>query len=91
LPIADRWRALSLLFAAAAIAPPAPALADPLVCNTINYKPAAGLTATVADNALTVAWTGDRGQELRTRSEERLCEYRCQPLTSSRMSNGRFR
>jgi hypothetical protein len=41
--------------------------ADPLTCNLSAYKPAAGLTAAVAGNALTVTWDGDRGQELRIR------------------------
>ena len=65
--IGERSRLLPLLVATAAIALPARAFADPLTCNTNGYKPAAGLTATVADNALTIAWTGDRGQDVRMR------------------------
>src|SRR5215467_6821603 len=49
-----------LLFAAAASA-------DPLTCDLSAYKASSDLTATVANAALTVAWPGDRGQELRLR------------------------
>lgn len=53
---------------AAALALVAPrASADPIACNMGGYKTTAGLAASLADNALTVAWTGDRNQELRLR------------------------
>jgi hypothetical protein len=41
--------------------------ADPLSCDLASYKAAAGLTAAVAGDALTVTWDGDRGQEVRLR------------------------
>ncbi len=41
--------------------------ADPLTCNLSGYKAMAGLTASVADNTLTVTWDGDNGTELRMR------------------------
>lgn len=41
--------------------------ADPLNCNLGDYKGLPGLTAAVADNALTVTWEGDRSTELRMR------------------------
>src|SRR5262245_63654761 len=41
--------------------------ADPLACNMTAYKPLPGLTAASANNALTVAWDGDRSQSLRMR------------------------
>src|SRR4029453_9035273 len=43
------------------------AQADPLTCNLTNYKAAAGLTAAVADNTLSVTWDGDNNSELRMR------------------------
>src|SRR2546421_12957277 len=43
------------------------ASADPLVCTLAGYKAAAGLSAAVADNVLTLAWDGDRTQEVRLR------------------------
>ena len=43
------------------------ASADPLTCNLNAYKAAAGLTASVADNVLSVTWDGDKGQEVRLR------------------------
>src|SRR6185295_17892723 len=43
------------------------ASADPLTCNVTAYKALPGLTATVADNTLTLAWDGDRNQEVRLR------------------------
>lgn len=39
--------------------------ADPLTCDLANYKAAPGLTATVGGNALTVAWEGDNGADVR--------------------------
>ena len=46
----------------------APALcADSLKCDLAEYKGAAGLTAAVADNVLSVTWDGDKQQELRLR------------------------
>ena len=41
--------------------------ADPMACNLGAYKAAPGLSATMAADALTVAWSGDRNQELRLR------------------------
>ncbi|HYL37578.1 MAG TPA: hypothetical protein VEV17_16810 [Bryobacteraceae bacterium] len=41
--------------------------ADSLNCNLNDYKAAPGLTATVADDALTVMWDGEKQQELRLR------------------------
>src|SRR3954447_23530328 len=41
--------------------------ADPLTCDLSAYQATAGLTAAVANNALTVTWAGDRNQELRIR------------------------
>src|SRR5262245_63863131 len=45
----------------------AAASADPLVCTLSGYKASPGLTAGVADNVLTLAWDGDRTQEVRLR------------------------
>ena len=45
----------------------AAASADPLVCTLSGYKAAPGLTAAVSDNVLTLAWDGDRTQEVRLR------------------------
>lgn len=41
--------------------------ADPMVCTLDGYTAQAGLTAVQANNALTLQWAGDRGQELRMR------------------------
>jgi hypothetical protein len=41
--------------------------ADPLTCSLAGYKPLPGLTAVVAGQVLTVAWDGDRNEELRLR------------------------
>src|SRR5262245_4252189 len=41
--------------------------ADPLTCDLAQYRAAPDLTATVANSALTIAWTGDRNQDLRMR------------------------
>jgi hypothetical protein len=43
------------------------ASADPLTCNLTGYKALPGLTAAVADNTLTVAWDGDKNQDVRLR------------------------
>ena len=43
------------------------ASADPLTCNLSGYKAAPGLTASAADNALTLTWDGDKNQEVRLR------------------------
>ena len=50
-----------LLFTSAA------ASADPLTCNLSDYRQTPGLTATVANDALTVTWDGDSGQQVRLR------------------------
>ena len=42
-------------------------LADALTCDMAQYKSIAGLTATVDQNVLTVAWNGQNGSEMRTR------------------------
>jgi len=41
--------------------------ADPLHCDLTEYKPRAGLTASIADNLLLTSWRGERGVELRAR------------------------
>ena len=41
--------------------------ADPLTCSLSAYKAQPGLSASVADNVLTLTWDGDRDQELRLR------------------------
>jgi hypothetical protein len=41
--------------------------ADPMTCDVSAYKPAAGLSASAANNSLTVTWDGDRNQALRLR------------------------
>ncbi len=45
----------------------APLAADPLTCDLTQYTPSAGLTASVADDLLTLAWDGDPGQQGRLR------------------------
>jgi hypothetical protein len=52
---------LGLILAASALR------ADPLTCNLNDYKAATGLTAKVANDALTLAWDGENGAELRMR------------------------
>jgi hypothetical protein len=41
--------------------------ADPMTCDLKSYKPTPGLSASAANNTLTVVWNGDRNQELRLR------------------------
>ena len=60
-----RIRASAVAFALVCSA--SAAFGDPLVCTLAGYKAAAGLTAGVSDNVLTVAWDGDRTQEVRLR------------------------
>ena len=43
------------------------ASADPLTCNLTGYKAAAGLTAAVANDTLTLTWDGEGNQELQLR------------------------
>jgi hypothetical protein len=43
------------------------AWADPLTCTVAGYRAADGLTAAVANDALTATWDGDQGQEVRMR------------------------
>jgi len=43
------------------------AAADPISCDLSGYKAQPGLTASVADNALTVNWAGDNGSDVRLR------------------------
>lgn len=45
----------------------APAVAEPLSCALDGYKPQEGLTASLSSGALTVAWAGDRNEQLRVR------------------------
>ena len=45
----------------------ATASADPLKCDLSNYAVTSGLTAAVAQDVLTVTWTGTAGTELRAR------------------------
>ncbi len=45
----------------------APASAEPLSCSLSGYRAQPGLTATLANDALALQWSGDRGQELRAR------------------------
>ena len=42
-----------------------PLQADPLSCNLSAYKAVQGLTATLADDTLSVTWDGERSQEVR--------------------------
>jgi len=53
------WMAFVLTSASAA--------ADPLTCTMTAYKPAPGLTAAPAGDALAVTWDGANGSELRVR------------------------
>lgn len=53
--------------AIALIASGGTASADPLACTVSGYKPLPGMTASVADSALTVTWDGERTQEVRLR------------------------
>ena len=55
----------ALVAAAVCIAPVA--YADPLSCNLSAYKPSVGLSATTEGNTLTLAWEGDRNEEVRLR------------------------
>lgn len=43
------------------------AAASPISCDLSEYKPADGLTATLAGDGLTVSWHGDAGSEVRLR------------------------
>ena len=43
------------------------AWADPLTCSLTEYRPTPGLTASAANDALTIAWDGDPGQQVRLR------------------------
>ena len=43
------------------------AAAEPLNCNLDAYKAQSGLTATAADDVLTITWEGDRKNEVRLR------------------------
>lgn len=45
------------------------ALADPINCDLSAYQAQPGLTATVADETLTVVWKGDSSSEVRIRFE----------------------
>jgi hypothetical protein len=56
--------AVAACLAAAVSARPVPR-ADPLSVDLSAYRPLPGLTAAAADNAITLAWTGDGGDQLR--------------------------
>ena len=56
---------LATIVSLAVIAPSASAQA--LQCNLSGYSPSSGLAAGVANDALTVTWDGDQGQEVRMR------------------------
>src|SRR5262245_55566658 len=59
---------MRMLIATAAFGLLASALhADTLKCNLVDYKPAPGLRASIAGDALTLTWDGDRNQEVRLR------------------------
>ena len=57
----------AMAFAAVLAFVTSPAWADPLSCNLADYRSASGLTAAVANDALTVTWDGDTGQQVRLR------------------------
>src|SRR2546423_728344 len=61
--------ALAVLAAVAAYVrgPAVLAAAGDVSCNLSGYKSAAGLSAAVAGDALTLTWDGERNQELRLR------------------------
>ena len=59
-------RAIFALVGILVITAPA-AWADPLTCTVAGYRAADGLTAAVANDALTATWDGDQGQEVRLR------------------------
>src|SRR4029453_819853 len=61
--IALAWLASSSAVAVRAAAP----LFDAVVCDMSQYKAAAGMTASMDQNVLTVAWNGQNGSEMRTR------------------------
>lgn len=44
-----------------------PVFAEPLACSLSGYRSQPGLTASVANDALVLQWSGDRGQDLRAR------------------------
>lgn len=60
-------RFLSCAVAVALVLSAGTVAADPLACTLTGYKAAPGLTATVAGNVLTLAWDGDKTQEVRLR------------------------
>ena len=55
------------LVVAATVLAAVPAAAEPLSCSLDGYKAQDGLTASVSGGALTVAWAGDRSEQLRVR------------------------
>src|SRR5438477_9849644 len=61
--------ALAVLAAVSAYmrGPTVQAAVSPLNCNLSAYKAGGGLTAGVAGDVLTVAWDGDKNQEMRLR------------------------
>lgn len=62
-----RAGAAHVLTTAAVLLAAVPAAADPLSCTLDRYRAQPGLTATIASDALTIQWSGDRTQELRAR------------------------
>jgi hypothetical protein len=71
------------VFAAALILVASRASADPIACGMAGYKAAAGLAASIADDTLTIGWTGDRGQDVRCVSRSRAGR---RPSASSRFA-----
>ncbi|CAN5339171.1 hypothetical protein BH23BAC1_BH23BAC1_07200 [soil metagenome] len=64
----NRWRIkfvnLSAVSAIAILIINLAAQADPINCNLTAYQPQSGLTATVADETLTITWQGDQNNEV---------------------------
>ena len=58
---------LRLAVAAVALCSATVAHADPLACDLSDYRAQPGLTAALAEDALTLTWDGDRGHEVRLR------------------------
>lgn len=62
--------AVSLVVRSGPAVPPLEAaerVADAVICDLSQYKPAPGLSASNAQGVLTVAWTGQAGSEMRAR------------------------
>ena len=61
------WRLRSVLILSIATSIVAASRADPINCDLSAYQAQPGLTATVADEILTITWTGEQNNELRLR------------------------